>query len=337
MQTNLKPTKRFMIEPLLDCNVDCKFCYHKHKKAEWKKYTKPLQQIIEEIDKGKERDNDYMDITGGEPTIYPWIVDTVKYALTKNIKTCIITNGLAGPVITEKLLSAGIADFLISIHGLEKVHNYVVQTEKARKMQERFLNQIKGKVHIRFNCVITSWNQNEIDLIASWMSQWNPDIVNFINFNPHHGWKDDPLTEDIVADLRIVEPILNRAIEQLENNGIGINVRYYPMCRIAEKYRRCICNDLQVMFDPYEWDYNTLPKTDERFFEWGRVTSNNNEEKCQPCCECSLQNVCGGANKFWHAASSHVYGESLDKIEGENIEDFSYYRKENIAPLSVFY
>jgi hypothetical protein len=71
--------------------------------------------------------------------------------------------------------------------------------------------------------------------------------VNFINMNPHHEWRDESLAvQDVIADLRVVEPNLNAAIEYLESEGIGVNVRYYPMCRIAEKYRRTVCNDKHV-------------------------------------------------------------------------------------------
>ena len=53
-----------------------------------------------------------------------------------------------------------------------------------------------------------------------------------------------------VADLRAVEVMLTPEIERLEAAGVGVNLRYYPMCRMKPELRRTICNDLQVGFDP---------------------------------------------------------------------------------------
>lgn len=333
----MQPTKRFMIEPSLDCNIKCKFCYHLHRYDTWKDTIKPLDEMKRQIDDGIERGNNYMDITGGEPTIYPYICELIQYALSKGIKTCIITNGIVGEKQTEKLIDAGIDEFLVSRQGKEHVHNFITNTNNGYMQQCRFLEQIKDRINLRFNCVISKFNENDIYDIAVCLSEWQPKIVNFINMNPHHEWKNKELeTNEVIADLRNVEPNLNKAIEWLESHGIGVNVRYYPMCRIAEKYWRCICNDLHVMFDPFEWDYCTLPKTIDRYYEWGRVTSNNNEEKEAPCWECDLQNICGGINKYFHKVAKELYGNvcEIKKVENINKIDYNMYRKNNIMTIN---
>lgn len=328
------PTKRFMIEPTLECNIKCKFCYHLHKYDIWKDTRKSFDQMTKEIDAGKARGNEWMDITGGEPTIHQEICDIVKYAKDQGLKVCIITNGIVSQTKSDELIKFGIDEFLVSRHGLENTHNTITNTKNGYNQQIEFLRNIEDKVQIRFNCVINKLNQSDIAEIARKLIVWKPKIINFINFNPHHEWKNvDFKKEDIIADLRIVEPHLNQAINYLEKNNINVNVRYYPMCRISEKYRHCICNDLQVMFDPYEWDYNTMPKTIDRYYEWGRVTSNNNEEKCYPCNKCDLQKVCGGGNKYFHKAANELYGEQFDKQIVPEIKKLSdidkmwYYRQ----------
>ncbi len=332
----MKPTKRFMIEPSLVCNIKCKFCYHLHRYDTWKDTVKSLDEMKKIIDDGIARGNDYMDITGGEPTIYPYITELIQYGLSKGVKCCIITNGIVSEKKTDELIEAGIDEFLVSRQGISNTHNHVTNTKDGYDRQIRFLSQIKDRINLRFNVVIHQFNQDEIWMIADSLVQWNPRIINFINMNPHHEWKNKELAvKDIIANLRIVEPLLNSAIEYLESKSIGVNVRYYPMCRIDKKYRRCICNDLQVMFDPMEWDYNTLPKTIERYSEWGRVTSNNNEEKGEPCRNCDLQNICGGINKYFHKSANELYGEVCDPIIVDNIgkTDFMHYRKDNIRTL----
>lgn len=328
----LEPTKRFMIEPSLVCNIKCKFCYHLHRYDTWKDTVKTLDEMKNKIDQGIDRGNKWVDITGGEPSIYPDIIELIEYIKLKELKVCIITNGIIGKIQTDRLLNVGVDEFLVSRQGRVTEHNFITNTDDGYSKQVRFLKQIKDKVSLRFNCVIHQYNQDDLEAISICLSKWNPKIVNFINMNLHHEWKNKELeAKEVIADLRKIKKQLNKAIEYLENKHIGINVRYYPMCQIDEKYRRCICNDLHVMFDPYEWDYETLPKTNERYYEWGKVTSNNNEEKGKPCNECDLQNICGGINKYFHKVSNDIYGEVCKPQKVANIDkmDYNMYRKDN--------
>ena len=332
-----EPTKRFYIDISHECNIKCKFCYHLHTYDKWKNTRKTFEQIKQEIDAGKSRGNNYLEITGGEPTIYPYIEDVIKYALFRDIKTCIITNGIVSEKKTQSIIDAGIDDWLISRHGLVDTHNEITNCRVALEKQIRFLEQLKNnKKSFRFNCVITKYNQNDLLSIAVNMGIFTPRIVNFINFNPHTNWITKDLeAKDVIADLRVVENNLNQAIEFLEDNYIGVNIRYYPMCRIAEKNRKNICNDLQVCWDPYEWDYPRNPKTYEHFRHYSiNELSNLVEEKGEPCCRCDLQNICGGINKTFRKFNNAIYNELCiaQDFDGDK-NDFYHYRKNNILTL----
>jgi len=221
------------------------------------------------------------------------------------------------------------------VHGTEKTHNDIVGMSDARERQEKFISLLRNKYNIpfRFNCVLSSYNQDELEDIVSYMIRYSPKIVNFINMNPHGDWgADREGTRKNIADLRNLEPHLNTAIQILESNGIGVNVRYYPMCRIAPDFRRCVCNDLHVTFDPYEWDYEIQPKSIFAFRYWGTTTSNNIERKSEPCKSCDLQWVCGGVNKAFFSACP----EAVNAVKEPGIDqmDFMYYRKHNLRTLS---
>lgn len=244
-----KPTTRFVIEPSLSCQIRCRMCYHLHRYNSWKETTKPLFQIQREIDAGIARGNDFVDITGGEPTIYKDIIQVIEYAHSRRIKVCIITNGLCSESKTKELLDTKIDDFLVSRHGLEKTHDFVVNCNGAYRKQVEFLDRISPYMKFRFNCVITRWNQEEILAISKEMLKYKPTIVNFISFNPHREWESHQDTENIIADLRIVQPQLDEAIQLLEAKGVWVNIRYFPMCRITEGYRRCVCNDNHVCLE----------------------------------------------------------------------------------------
>lgn len=323
------PTKRAVIDPLRACPLRCKFCYYRFGDM---KSIQPFEKIKVDMDNAISRRNTYFDVTGGEPCIYPQIVELIEYALERNIKTCIITSGISGEKQTQRILDAGIDDWLVSIHGLEVTHDYLVGRKGARMSQVRFLSQIREKMSFRFNFVMNRYNQDEIVDVAKWMIHWRPRIVNFINMNPHHEWKNHQIdTAEVIADLRRLEPELNKAIEILENEGTGVNIRYYPMCRIAEKYRRTVCNDMHVIFDNFEWDYNLSPKTFEVYRQAGINMSKSVEMKEPPCSECDLQSICGGINKPFFLASDNP----VDPVRNTGIDpqDFYHYRKHNVLTL----
>jgi MoaA/NifB/PqqE/SkfB family radical SAM enzyme len=325
------PTKRFVLEPSLSCNIVCQFCYHLHRVDTWKETTKSFDEVKNIIDAGKARGNNYMDITGGEPTQYEHIVETVEYAKSIGVDTCIISNGIIAPRKIKQLIDAGLDDWLISRHGLRDVHNQITNCPHAYDQQIKSLNQISEEMNFRFNSVITKYNQEDLPAIAREMALYPATIVNFINFNPLHEWVNDSLkATEIVADMNKVK--LEPAIEILENSGITVNVRYFPMCRLTEHYRRCVCNDLHVVFDPYEWDYEIQPKTFEEFRDWGIRTSKSNEEQGEPCNSCDLHKICGGINsKFRHYHISEYDEPCLpQKLNPDQIdyEDFYFYRRE---------
>ena len=148
------------------------------------------------------------------------------------------------------------------------------------------------------NFVIVQQNVRQIRDFAVWLAPLKPRVVNFINFNPHHEWANNPETLTLVADLRLAHSQWTEAIQTLEDAGCGVNLRYYPMCSVPEKYRRCVCNDLHVMFDSGEWDYGVMPKTVECYEAVGRSIHSSNEEQGRPCSGCSIREACGGAIGF---------------------------------------
>lgn len=323
-------TRRFSIDVGRKCNINCRFCYHHHLGDLRKQTYRPVDDLKKDIDSGIARGNNYFDFTGGEPSLHPQIIDLIKYGLSKNVKSCLITNGLAGHKTYQDIIDAGIDDFLISIHGIENTHDYLIDFKDGFKKQERTIKQIlDNQINLRFNTVINRYNQLQLLDMSKYMARFNPYIVNFINMNLHHKWRGDIAGKDIIANINLVEPILNESINYLEDRNIKVNVRYYPMCRIAKENYKNICNYTLVLFDPYEWDYSIFPKT--RYQEWINEEKKNIAE-IDPCKECDLYKMCGGTNKYHHAMSKEAgYGEIYKPQKIENIDknDLMYFRKYN--------
>jgi len=301
------------------------------------------------IDDGISRGNTHMDITGGEPTVYPDIVKLVEYAAEHGISTCIITNGIVSSDKAEALMAAGVEEWLVSRHGTEPIHNYITNAPRSFTLQLRFLDVCrKQNVPVRFNCVLTKFNENILLEMAAEMLRFSPVVVNFINMNPHHEWMSKDLaTQDVIADLPRSAPMLADAIALLEEGGVRVNVRYYPMCLLPKKYWRCVANDLHVVWELYdevlgrdincEWDYQIAPKTCETHLRWARRTSLLVEEQGYPCVACDAKTICGGVNRHFHRVYVSYHRQELCRpIVDSSLpkDDFYFFRRHNRKILS---
>jgi hypothetical protein len=201
--------------------------------------------------------------------------------------------------------------------------------------------KIAARMRYCANYVLVGANQMEMADWARWLLSLDhapPKVVNFINFNPHYGWKNmrDKAIANII-DLRIAGPILDEAIDILEEAGIGVNVRYFPMCGLAERHYKNVCNDLHVALDFGEWDNAIGNRNLSSAERYGRQLSLHNELQTEPCASCGLKPMCGGANKIWHQLAMDKFGtETLTPQpapEGVTEPAYWHYRGRNVLGL----
>lgn len=327
MTTRMVPTRREMVDVGHQCDINCLHCYHRF---EGNKSFRDKESIMRDILKAKNEGNTYIDFSGGEPTLHDDIVDLVEYVNSLGMKCCIITNGLYeyGGVWDD--LVDIVDGWLISTHGIEADHNKITGFDKSRAQQEKLIKFLENnKKTYRFNCCILSHNQYNIVEFAQWAaSKEGLRIVNFINFNPHGVWSNHPEAKSQMADMDVVEEQLNKAAVILEEAGKGMNIRYFPMCRVAPENRKHVCNDLQVMHDPYEWAYGTTPKTHDAYMLKAQEMSACNELKTSPCFTCNIRMVCGGINKSFYAMADN---KNVVKpvLDGSRERDPFFYRRNN--------
>jgi len=274
------------------CNIipPCAFCYYKFEPKTWKS----LKEIkIDLIRQAKYYGFTHTDITGGEPTFHPDIIEILKFCHSLNIKPTLITNGL---MMTEKMDDL-VDDWLISIHGLEKEHNYLTK-EGAFEIVTKNLKKIKKP--FRLNCVITKYNYKIFPDYAKWVCSLKnkPKELNFINFNPFGKWSLENI--DFMVNLNDLNSYLFVAIKMLEEKNIIVNVRYLPFC-FAEGFEKNIVSFSQVWADDKEWNWaHQLNKhknfsTDKNFgYQCGRNTVMRNAIPLNECRGCIYEMICDG-------------------------------------------
>ena len=256
-------TKRGVVWLGQTCNLNCYFCYFRDK-IDNKEHPEHPFMSLEKAKKIMHTlryvyCNNAVDIQGGEPTIYPNIYELIEYCNKIGLAPTLITNGivLANEEITKKFKESGIKDFLFSIHAIGKEYDRIVGLEGGSKKQMKALyNLQKYEIPFRLNCTMTKEAGRQLIDIATLAVETGAKVVNFIAFNPFadqqgkRDLRDVPKYSDLKENLQ-------KAIDILEKNEIEVNVRYFPICMLDEKYRKNIYNFQQLPYDHHEWDYNS--------------------------------------------------------------------------------
>jgi hypothetical protein len=170
------------LEPTTKCNLRCEGCY--------RDLNGPGHKTIDEVRADLEvfrrlRKSDCMSIAGGDPLVYPHILELVKMIKEMGWKPIVNTNGLA---LNENLLGdlkkAGVFGFTFHIDTSQKRPNVHATTEDA-------LNEIRlhyaemlarvGGLACSFNATVSGKTVHEIPSMVSWAQQ-HADIVHTMVF-----------------------------------------------------------------------------------------------------------------------------------------------------------
>lgn len=316
-------TTRAMLDPTRLCRLKCKFCYHLHTDLE---SVKPWEQQRDEVLAAVAAGATEADLTGGDPTDNPHLIPLIRLCVENNVALRMITSLICPEKLLDDVMDAGISGFLVSLHGAKAethnaiVHDYSkgpVEKTKYRQIQIKRLSRIMDRMDWHANYVMTSTNQTEMADFARWLvSLPRPPLgVNYLTFNPHYNWGSGEHRQSAlenIVDLRITGPILDEAIDILEDAGISVNCRYTAMCSVSERHRKNICNDLQVSTDPFEWmsafAHSPADLTLANAESYARNISLQNELQTEPCASCGLKQICGGANRIWHQLAMEKFG-----------------------------
>ena len=245
------------------CNLRCYFCYFLDR-IESKEHPEHAFMTLEKaqaicktlVDRYH---NDAIDIQGGEPTIWRPIYDLVRYCHEIGLEPTLITNALLldDTDNCRKFKEAGIRDFLVSVHGLGEVHDRVVQRRGAHQRQMNGLRNLREVgIPFRFNCVMSKPVIPQLPDIARLAVKTGALVVNFLAFNPFADQaKDGKRSAENVAPYREIGASLDEALDILADAGLEANVRYLPLCMVAERHRKSMYNYQQLSYDHHEWDY----------------------------------------------------------------------------------
>jgi organic radical activating enzyme len=163
------------------CNLHCEGCYRQRITGH-----KTLEQLKEEVLFFKRwRNPDNVSIAGGEPLIYPHIVELVAFIKENKMKPIVLTNAMAlTPELLKELKKAGLAGFTIHIDSHQNRPNWKDKTEKdLNELRQNCAEMVAREkdLYVIFNATVYPSTYHEIPDVLRW-GQANVDKVHGLVF-----------------------------------------------------------------------------------------------------------------------------------------------------------
>lgn len=168
---NLADNAITWLEPTTKCNLYCEGCYRENDPQG----HRPLEDVIRELESVRTmRRTDGISIAGGEPLIYPHIVELVRYVASQGWKPIINSNGQAlTPSLVRDLTKAGLVGFTMHVDSHQKRPGWSGKTEaELCELREKLANMIhehgQGKVACAFNATIYRDTLDDVPMLTRW-------------------------------------------------------------------------------------------------------------------------------------------------------------------------
>lgn len=172
------PLRYLFWEATLNCNFNCRHCgsrasRQKHYTDELS--TEEIKAVFKSIASKTDAKKIMLAITGGEPLLRADLFEVMSFAHSLGFSWGMVTNGfLINPKIIEKMHDSGMSTIVVSIDGIEKVHDDFRQMpgsyQKAIKAV-KFLTESKYFTNVQ---ITTTIHQKNIDDLEKMYSEFLP-------------------------------------------------------------------------------------------------------------------------------------------------------------------
>ncbi len=143
------------------CNLKCSHCLNASGKAMDNQltYEEVEKLVVELADCGLQE----LRLTGGEPLLFPGIVDIIKIATDNGLYVSLGTNGtLVTRELAEKLKNAGLKKAVVSIDGNVETHDSIRGEGNYEKAFNGLIYLRDAGIRVRINSVIMKTNMDDI-------------------------------------------------------------------------------------------------------------------------------------------------------------------------------
>lgn len=302
---------RLTINPTMNCNFKCWYCYETHIKASKMSndtiisITKFVDNILEEK---KALTNFHLSWFGGEPLLYfdktvkPLLEDIYPKMQKNNImfSSGFTTNGF---LINQEMLDVcknlGVNHFQITLDGHRERHNKVRFVSNERGSYDEIVNNIilciKNQLSVGVRLNVSEETIETLPNIIDDFLSLSKDDLKYLNFSFHEVWQEK---KDIHDD---VQSIVNSFREKGYNTLYkGKNLDTVRNSCYADKKNHATLNYNGEVFKCTARDFESKSKegdlTADGKIEWNEKFDKrmNSKFKNPPCLKCSILPICNG-------------------------------------------
>lgn len=292
------------------CNSACIFCVSSSQNVQVR-HDISIENIIKAYERYDIGPGDEVILNGGEPTVYPGLLEAIERASERQALVYLCTNGrlLQRYDYAKKVLEAGVFRLSIPLHGRQD------ETHDRLTCRDGSLRQtIKGIQNACRVRDITGFPQElELKLLSvrSSIAEW-PEIVDFIAeefgkpdklvLSGLNMWSNATDTyPEVTPSLQEMKEYINQALDRAHSNNMPVVLWSIPLCALnqthQEQFTSSICYSSSgvssevraIYFDP------DCPQ--------GVEVPNNEYQSSavpvsEPCQKCNLLNACGPGSIF---------------------------------------
>ncbi len=258
------PSRWAIIDVGLKCVHSCRWCYYSYLDGSDDQFSGmrrakffSKEHLITFLDTLKEEGFLGFDVTGGEPTLHPNIVEVIEYATKIGLASRIITLGqwlVRGPKnrnLLDDLIHAGLTNFLLSLHAVERESFFNLTGGSWEKMLSAMTQLDAMDFHYTTNTVIFEENYRQAPDIAREILKHKVYMSNFLFMNAYYEWSAAGRAAPVQARYSEAAKYVKEAIDILEEGGVGVNARFAPLCTM-KGYEKNLVGIVGIRHDPQE-------------------------------------------------------------------------------------
>ena len=304
--------RTLFLSPSYICNEKCIFCPCAVNARRYTPLT--LDELCQAVDLAVEQENiEMVLISGGEPTIYKYILGLISHIRGKGLKFGILSNSLkfSDPEFLNRFIDVAGNGFELTtaFHSFrEEEHDRVTSVPGSfRKSLLGVSNLIQTGVRVTIKHIINNSTYKAIPEYVDWLYETFPDNVPWVLCNIDLTGTALTNEDDSAVPFSVSRPYLENALDKVieyRKNGRNRIVRIFntPFC--------CV--------DPYYWPFLQKYDSEEEMSALYLPYENPAENRIrfnlkgdggarfEPCKECIVQPQCPGTWK----KTAEVLGEN---------------------------
>lgn len=299
-----------MINPTMNCNFKCWYCYESHIKGSKVNSDTmiKIKNYISNIFKGNSRiEYFHLSFFGGEPLLnYKDVVlpimeytdETAKY-FQKPLIISFTTNGfLINPKMVTDFIKYGVRSLQISFDGNKENHDQTRFVTETKGSYDVIVDNLKllvrNKINVALRINYTEKNLNGLDDILDSFSDLNADERKRITLSMNKVWQET--ADNLFA---IVDSFQDKAFQFGFNIPDALEANTVVNSCYADKRNQSVINYNGDVFKCNARDFTSEARSGvlmDGEIEWNEKFEQrmNIKLKNKPCLECRILPVCGG-------------------------------------------